>query len=207
MDIKNRLASSLDDRSDVPNQILAKELIEANDAGSVKAIVELMIRDTDKNIQSDCIKTLYEIGYLKPRLISPYATEFLKVLSSKNNRLVWGGMIALSCIASLQPDEIWKAVDQVISTIDQGSVITHDAGVRVLAALAASNAEYSQKLFPILLRHLKEGRVKDIPKDAESIFPAVNTNNTGAFIEVLEERKKEMSPSQSKRIKNLLKKL
>ena len=53
-------------------------------------------------IASDCIKTLYEVGYLKPELIAPYVGDFLKLIKSRENRLVWGGMLALSTIAALK---------------------------------------------------------------------------------------------------------
>ncbi len=54
------------------------------------------------------MKVLYEIGYLTPELIADYADDFLKLLRSKNNRMVWGGMIALATIAETKPREIWK---------------------------------------------------------------------------------------------------
>jgi hypothetical protein len=37
---------------------------------------------------------LNEIGYLDPEWIAGHAQEFIELLNSKNNRLVWGGMIA-----------------------------------------------------------------------------------------------------------------
>ena len=39
----------------------------------------------DKSIQSDCIKILYEIGYIKPIIISDYVNEFTKLFNSRNN--------------------------------------------------------------------------------------------------------------------------
>ena len=41
----------------------------------------------DKSIQSDCIKVLYEIGYIKPILISNYVNEFTKLLTAFSDKI------------------------------------------------------------------------------------------------------------------------
>ena len=48
-------------KSDVPNQQLAKELAENTQIEEIKIIAE-NLGNTDKAVQSDCIKVLYEIG-------------------------------------------------------------------------------------------------------------------------------------------------
>ncbi len=40
-------------------------------------------------------------GNRKPELIAPYYADFLELQVNRNNRLVWGGMIALTTIASI----------------------------------------------------------------------------------------------------------
>jgi len=42
---------------------------------------------------------LYEIGYIKPALIADYTPDFLALLKSKNNHMVWEDMIALATAA------------------------------------------------------------------------------------------------------------
>jgi hypothetical protein len=42
---------------------------------------------------------LYELGYLAPELIADYVGDFIKLLKHENNRIDWGGMIALSTVA------------------------------------------------------------------------------------------------------------
>ncbi len=89
---------------------------------------------------------LYELGYLAPGLISEYVEEFLKLLKHRNNRMVWGGMIALSTIAGLQADKIFAHVDEIIKTMEAGSVITNDAGMKTLIAVAARKDEYRLRI-------------------------------------------------------------
>src|ERR1041385_1990762 len=103
--IIERLASSLGKRDEKPNQELAASLVKSKDKKAIKELVE-HLSDKDKNIQSDCIKVLYEIGEQKPELIADYDKEFLALLDSKNNRLVWGAMTAIDCIAAISPDSI-----------------------------------------------------------------------------------------------------
>jgi hypothetical protein len=83
MSILNKLATSLNRQDDVPNQEGIRKIVGG-------------LSNQEKAIRSDIVKVLYEIGYPAPELAAPYARDFLKLLESRNNRLVWGGMIALS---------------------------------------------------------------------------------------------------------------
>src|SRR2546426_10458696 len=114
MTIIDKLASSLDRRDEVPNQKLAMQIVDRNDE---KAVEELVgnLTNKDREIQSDCIKVLYEVGERKPALIAKYAGEFSSLLDSENNRLVWGGMAALDQIAVAGPQNIFGMVTQNVS--------------------------------------------------------------------------------------------
>ena len=87
MSILNRLASLQNRRDEVPNQELARDLATRRDETGIREIAE-NLWNKDKNIQADCIKVMYEIGYIEPGLIAFYAGDFIKLLKSKNNRLV-----------------------------------------------------------------------------------------------------------------------
>ena len=105
MSILAKLASARGIKGDVPNQQLARDLAAGNNRAAIRELVE-NLSNSNKAIQSDCIKVLYEVGYIEPELIAEHISDFVELLSSKNNRLIWGGMIALSTIAHLKPDEI-----------------------------------------------------------------------------------------------------
>ena len=127
--VLNQIAYFQDRRDEVPNQLLAKELAAKKNKKGVAEIADNLWSD-NANIQSDCLKVLYEVGYLSPALIADYVDDFLKLLEHKNNRLVWGAMIALSTIADLRPDEIYKQLSVVRTAMESGTVITMDNGVK-----------------------------------------------------------------------------
>jgi len=207
LSIIKKLSSSLHRSDEIPNQELAIEIIMKNDSDAVKELVG-NIFNKDKAIQNDCIKVLYEIGERgKPELIAQYVGTFIALLSSKNNRMVWGAMTALGTVAKLKASEIWKQIDEVIAANEKGSVITQDWGIRVLAAVSASDRVYEKKLYPYLLNFLKKCISRDVPKHAESVFAAVNGVNKEEFIAVLKERQKQLTPSQMTRIRKLFRKL
>ena len=181
MSALQRIAYYQDRRDEVPNQELAKELVAKKDRKGIREIAENLWNE-NPNVQSDCLKVLYEIGYLEPKLVAPYVDDFLKLLHSRNNRLVWGAMIALSTVADLKADAIYPHVEEIEQVMDQGSVITKDNGVRVLALVAAQKAAYSKGIFPYLLHHLETCRPKDVPQHAEKAAVAVNTRNKQQFM-------------------------
>jgi len=206
MSVIDKLATSLDTKSDVPNKVLAKELIEKNDNSGINTIID-NLKNKNKSIQSDCVKVLYEIGYIKPDLISGYVNIFVKLLKNRNNRLVWGGMIALSTIANLKAEEIFRQIDEIKYAIENGSVITVDAGIKTVSRVAASADKYNKALFPYLIKQLKACRPKSVAQYSESIFVVVTEKNKKQFVEALQERKDILNQSQLKRIDKLLKAL
>jgi len=206
MSVLNKIAYFQNRRDEVPNQELARELAETKNKKGIQEIAENLGHE-NQNVQSDCLKVLYEIGYLAPELIADYVDDFLKLLKSKNNRMVWGGMIALATIAETKPREIWKNVDDVIDAIDHGTLITVVGGIKTLARVASTNKRYRDKLFPFLIKYLKTCIPRDVPTHAESILCAVDGRHKDEFLSVLESRRAEMTPSQLTRLRKITKQL
>ena len=203
MSALDQIAHFQNRRDEVPNQELARELAERKDYQGIREIAE-NLWNKDKNIQADCIKVLYEIGYIAPLLIAEYAEDFLKLLRSRNNRLVWGGMIALSTIAEQKADFIHVHLKEILKAMDAGSVIAVDGAVKTLALVASKDA-YRAEIFPHLLEHLHNCRPKDVPQHAEKSLPAVDISNKGEFIAILEKRMEDLSGTQMKRVRNVIK--
>ena len=193
-------------RDEDPNKELAKEIVTKKDKKGMEEIAKNLWNE-DKNIQSDCIGVFEYIGHMSPELIEKYVSDFLKLLESKNNRLIWGSMIALSTIADKKHKEIFDNLDNIVKVINEGSVITRDNGIKILAAVASVNEKYNKAIFPFLIEHLKRCRPKDVPQHAESIFVAINSRNKKEYIDVLHERQNTLKTSQSARIKKLFKRL
>ena len=204
MSVLNKIAFYQNRRDEVPNQAVARELAQTRSLTDIHEIAG-NLWNKEPNIQSDCLKVLYELGYLAPELIADYVDDFLKLLKHRNNLLVWGGMIALSTIAGLQADKIFPHIDEIILVMQKGSVITMDNGIRTLALVASQKDEYLKRLFPYLLDHLKTCRPKEVPQHAEKTLPAVTSANKSDFIRVLEKRLEDMTASQMTRLKKIIK--
>ena len=199
-----RIAHFQNRRDEIPNQELARELAAACDRDGICEIAE-NLRNSNKSIQSDCIKVLYEIGYIDPSLIAEYAEDFIRLLHSHNNRLLWGGMIALSTVAELKPQVVIMHLDEIETAMEKGSVITVDNGVQVLARAASTNEKYAREIVPYLLEHLRTCPLTHIPQHAEKSLPAVNATNKSRFISVLSSRMDDLSSPALARVKKVLK--
>lgn len=202
MSAVDRLACKIGMSSEIPNQELARELATTADAAAV-AEIAAGLHSGDKSVQSDCIKVLYELGFLRPELISGYAGDFLRLLSGRNNRLIWGAMIALATVAHLNAGVILNKIGVVYDAMNAGSVITVDNGVKTLAAVASACQEKSAPICEYLFEHLKVCRAKEVPQHAESTLPAIHSGNREAFASILKEREPDMTPSQMARIRKL----
>jgi hypothetical protein len=204
MSVLNKIAFYQNRRDEVPNQELAHLLAQTRDAAGIREIAE-NLWNKEPNVQSDCLKVLYELGYLAPELIAEYVDDFIKLLKHRNNRMVWGGMIALSTVASLQADNLFPHVDEIEKTMASGSVITNDAGMKTLSEIAARKDEYRLRIVPYLLKRLAASRPVDAPRYAEMILPAIGLADKAGFIKTLEKWIEASSASRLARLKKVLK--
>jgi hypothetical protein len=204
MSVLNRIAHFQNRRDEVPNQELARDLAAKKDKAGIREIAE-NLWNKDKNIQADCIKVLYEVGVIDPKLIASYAEDFVKALKSKNNRLVWGGMTALAEVAKANPDAVFSHLDEIKKAKETGSVITVDNAISTLAFTAAANEKYNKTIFPYLLKHLSNCRPKEVAQHSEKTLPAINSKNKDEFVKVLEKRMEDLSGGALSRVKKVIK--
>lgn len=204
MSILEKLASSLNRRDELPNQALAQEIVQKED---VEAIQELVTNLSNKKaIQNDCIKVLYEIGSQKPALITNYLDEFVKHLSSRNNRLQWGAMMALNAIANERPGEVHAMLPTILSASDGGSVITKDHAVNILIKLCSIEG-YADNAFSLLTEQLLKSPVNQLPMYAERALTIVNKDRRGLFVDTLGSRLGDIgAESKRKRVEQVKRK-
>jgi hypothetical protein len=203
MSVITKLASSLGRRDEAPNQALAEQTVEKADSRAVAELVD-NLANKNKNIQSDCIKVLYEIGYRKPSLIAPYVKVFLALLDERSNRLVWGAMIALDAIASERPKELFGSIRKIAAVADSGSVITRDHAVGILITLSGIT-KYAPKAFPLLIEQLKKCPTNQLPMYAENALPIITVKNKDLFVKTLSSRLVEIDKeSKRKRIEKVM---
>ena len=206
MSVLSKISYFQNRRDEAPNKELAKTLAETeNKAGIAELVANL--KHKNKSVQSDCLGVLYHICYVKPHLIADYVEDFPALLKSKNNRLVWGGMIALSTIVDLKPKEICANLDTVKHAIDKGTLITVVWGVKTIAKIASSSKSCKSDVVPILLSQLKNCIPRDVAMHFENSLPAIDDENKVMFLRIVEDRKREMTASQLARLKKAMKNL
>lgn len=192
-------------RGEEPNKALAKEIIATENIEALKELSEYLY-DKNKSISSDVIAVMYHVGYEKPQLIAPYLNEFMKLLNSKINRMVWGAMIAISAIAKINPVDVFKQADLIIETIKKGSVITEVWGLETLVNSVISDSEYEEKILPVLFEYLKCCRPIDFGKRVETMLPVITNKEIRDKInEIIVEKRDELSEAQNKKLLTIIK--
>ena len=198
------LSSSLGKSDNEANIALARRIAEAEDKNAIKELVD-NLQNKDKKIQSDCIKTLYETAYLKPALIADYCSVFFDLLSSKNNRLVWGAMIALVTITEIKHRLVFGSLSLITETVKKGSVITIDCGVEVYSKLN-KRSEYRDVVEPLLIDELWRCQIKQLPQYIEKSLVSINRQNKEIYQDIINKRIIECErDAQSKRLNKALK--
>ncbi|MCD6064530.1 MAG: hypothetical protein K0R82_2441 [Flavipsychrobacter sp.] len=202
----DQLASSLGRKDEGPNQELAQKIASRTDKKAVGELVE-NLSNKNMDIQSDCIKVLYEIGEVEPSLIAPHYEVFVKLLSNKNNRLVWGAMTGLNTIVNVDPDNIFANLSAIMDAANKGSVIAKDHAMGILIKLAGQE-KYSGDVTTLLLDQLKNSLPNQLPMYAENALPVIGPQYKEQFRKILETRLDDMEKeSKRKRIEKVLKKI
>jgi len=206
MTVLGKLATALSRRDEIPNQELALEIVLSNDRRAVKQLVK-NLQHKDRNIQSDCIKVLYEVGKRQPALIAPYFREFGELLDSKNNRLVWGAMTALHSITTLVPERVHALLGMILAVADSGSVISRDHAVGILVQLGTLK-QYADECLPLVVEQLLACPANQFPMYAEMSLGLVNDKTRGVLQKAISSKlaclEKE---SQRKRVAKVLQRL
>lgn len=200
-----KIAFYLGKNDEKPNIDLAISLVSSRNIEGIKEIVN-GLKHKQNQAANDCIKVLYEVGEREPKLISDYVCDFIQLLKSKNNRLVWGGMTALAQIAPLKYDEIYNSIYLVKKAYETGSVITVDNSISVFAKVYKANKKYGD-LFELILNHLKSCRPKEVAQHAERAFICINNENSKVFVNTLSERVECLTDAQRNRVKKIIKKV
>ena len=203
MDIIAKLATSLNRRDEVPNQELAAEIVKRGEWDDVNDLIANLL-NLNKGIRYDCIKVLYEIGYLEPGLIAEFLSIFLDLIGGKDNRLQWGSMTAIACIVRVRPDDVCESLPKIIRVANRGSVITRDQCVKILITLC-SIGKHADTAFPLLLKLMAKCPTNQLPMYAENAIPVVTADGRDEFIQVLTSRLGEVeSLSKQKRIEKVI---
>jgi len=202
----DKLASSINRRDETPNQELAQSIADRGDRIAVNELVD-NLSNTNRNIQSDCIKVLYEIGERKPGLISDKAKEFVGLLGSENNRLVWGAMTALDSITLENPEATYTALPTIIRVSNSASVIARDHAVSILTKMATLG-KYKKTAFKLLIDQLKSCPTNQLPMYAENAIQVVDIDNKKIFTDTLSSRLKSVERlSKRRRVEQVIKKV
>lgn len=203
MSVADELVAGNGKRSKEQNKAVAERIASTSD---IKAVAELvrLLSHKKKTVQSDAIEILYETGYLNPVCITGYCDDFTALLNSRNNRLVWGAMIALSCIASAVPDNVFSHLAQIRQAVDRGSVITKDAGI-VLYAHLIRQKKYRTDVVPLLFGELEKCPIKQLPQYVEKSVGSIDTALRRKFLGIVEMRSDELgNESRIRRIRKAL---
>ncbi|MDR6785655.1 hypothetical protein ABIE26_004365 [Pedobacter africanus] len=206
MSVIEKLSTSLGRRDEVPNQELARQIVQKKDTNAVQELMS-NLNHKSKAIQSDCLKVIYEIGALEPKMIAGNADELVALLSSKNNRLQWGAMTALNAIVLEMPGLIFEQLPLLVAVAEKGSVITKDHLMAILIKLC-SIPEYAASAFSLFNEQLMSSATNQLPMYAENAVPVINESNKAVFIKTLNSRIDEIEKeSKRKRVEKVIKKL
>lgn len=201
-----RLACALGRRDERPNVALAELLAAERDTHSIADLVGLLA-GSDKAARSDAIKVLYEVGARNPTLIAPHHSAFAALLTSRENRLVWGAMCALDEIARVDPRAILAALPKITEAADRGSVITRDHAVKALVKLAA-DPRRAVKVMPWLSEQLRTCPVNQLAMYAELVATITSARHAPQTHAVLSARLAGVTqPAKRARIQLVLKRL
>lgn len=204
MTVLSKLANALGRNDERPNIALAEALAASPDKAAIAELVGALSTGPQA-VRSDAIKALYELGERRPELLDGHAGAFFDTLSSRNNRMVWGGLSALAAIATRQAAILAPRLGEILAAADRSSVIAKDKTMSILAQLAAAG---HPEALPILLGRLETAAPNQFAMYAEFAAPVVDAAHRARFVAILEARLSGIpQPARRARIGKVLRRL
>jgi len=205
MSVLDRLAGALGRNDERPNVELAETLAATPDKAAIAELVGALSVGTQA-VRNDAIKVLYELGERRPELLDGHAAALFDTLSSRNNRMVWGGLSALAAIATRQAALLAPRLGDILAAADRSSVIAKDKAMSILAQLAG--AGHAAEALPILLDRLERAAPNQLPMYAEFAAPVVDAAHRARLRGILETRLGGISqPAKRARIAKVLRRI
>ena len=207
MSIQEEFTYSSGRRNQESNRHLAQTIINQNDVDSIKYLVQLVRHCKKKHLRRSAVLTLAHIGEKAPELLLGQVNFLIENLKDDVNGVVFGSMIALSNIADSVQDECYTALPRILDAMDDGTVVTRDHGYRILIVLY-QNKKYQEDAFFLILEQLMKVPFNQLGQYTERILKVMNISHKQRIIEVLEERRTDITnPYHINRLNKNLKKL
>ncbi|MCB1518216.1 MAG: hypothetical protein KDJ19_11450 [Hyphomicrobiaceae bacterium] len=205
MDIEAQLATALGHRDEQPNINLAIKLAEHGTKADAATLIGLL-ESRSQAVRHDAIKTAYEWAGRDPALLAPHFDKVLGLLSTKNNRMLWGLMALLNGLTDAVPEKAEAALDRILAAADRSSVIAKDNAMAILAKLNA-HPDYAGIVTPVALQRLKHAAVNQTPMYAEFLARTMPAKAWPQFAAIVEARLAEIDqPAKKKRLSAVLRK-
>ena len=201
--IKELLANAMGRNDEEPNIKLAVLMAGSADEAAVGELVGLLDHP-EAPVRSDAIKVLYEISRRNADLIIPHLKKLVKLLSGKENRMIWGAMSALSSLSQSHPKLLVRHLPIIVATMEKGSAITRDHGIYTLCHVARLKKQYSNCV-ELLLEQIQKAPVNQVPMYGEKTAAILLPEDRHRLEKILLSRKDVMAiPTKKKRIEKLL---
>lgn len=192
-----QLASSSGHNDQSTNIGLAKSLCRDEDHTAIAHVVGIL-QTGSKPQRKDAIKVLYEVGARNPGLIAPFTDVFFETMESRDNRIVWGALMALAKISSVQPERVADRMHLVLTAADNGSVIAKDQAIEILAALK-SLPGHAKVANDALFDRLRTAATNQLPKYSEITAASLLPGEKEEFLSIIEMRLTEFMPESKRR--------
>lgn len=184
MGIRDQLAYAFERNDEQPNIALAESLAKSANKADIAELAEIT-SNGNKAECHDAVKALYELAERRPELVAPHIHAVLKLLTSKDNRMIWGAMSALAALAELLPATMIEHLSPILDAADKGSVIAKDKVMVLLATLNAID-KYRDQVTPVIMARLTHSAVNQVPMYAELAAPTIAPNDKAKFIELVQ---------------------
>ncbi len=191
-----RLGAVLGVRHTKADIALGQDIAARRAQDELDGLVELL---AERDVASSAIKAIYECGYLAPELLVPHLDVFVELVAGRNNRMIWGGMIAVSCAAKAAPEKVWEHRETLEAAWEAGTVITKVSAIHAFAAVAADSPDRAAALSPLFERVLREADPKQLVQMAEAIVPVAVEDRRGSLLAIATSRREELATDNARK--------
>ncbi len=206
MNIVDRFSSSLDQRDQGPNEVIAQQVADENNLTLLGEVIQVIHSSASVRIKNDAVMVLMALSRINAAHLKEYVDLLVGILTSKSNRQVFGGMIALANVTPLVRDKVQPHLSIILEAMDRGTVVTRDHGFTILTELY--QIDQTGDLLALIHEQLLSAPPNQVGQYTEKFMAVVKKGDVPIFIEALEVRSGELTNEHHrKRLGKNMKKL
>ena len=162
------------------------------------------LEDESKSVSTHAARVVEEVVSLKPALATAHIERLVRLLGSKQERVVQACAHALPDLARAAPAKVAKHLPRLRDSYAEVDQVAQDGIVRTFVALCTASVAYQKRLIDVIERALQDAEPKLLLQWSQIVLPVLKGEPHAQARAVVEQRLPNIPRAEAQKIADFL---